>query len=98
MSIDITSGTLLSLADAAKSLPGRPNLSTLHRWRLRGVRGVKLETCLIGGRRFTSLESLKKFAAATTAAASTRASPYQSPSRRQRAIDQAERELAEDGI
>lgn len=59
--IDIQSETLLTFAEAAKRLPGRPNLSTLHRWRLAGVRGVKLETCLIGGKRYCSVESLDRF-------------------------------------
>jgi len=48
--IDITTETLLSLLDAAKQLPGRPHVSTLYRWRIRGVRGVRLETVLVGGR------------------------------------------------
>ena len=30
------------------------NRSAVHRWRLRGARGNKLETVLIGGRRYTS--------------------------------------------
>lgn len=69
MSIDINSESLLSLAEAAKTLPTRPSVSTLHRWRLRGVRGVTLETVLLGGRRLTSAEALGRFANAATAAA-----------------------------
>jgi hypothetical protein len=65
--IDIGCEQLLSLPAAAASLPGRPNLSTLHRWRLRGVRGVRLETCRIGGRRYTSTEALQRFAQACSA-------------------------------
>ena len=57
--IDITTETLLSLLDAAKQLPGRPHVSTLYRWRIRGVRGVRLETVLVVGRRFTSKEALQ---------------------------------------
>ena len=49
---------------------GRPiNRSTAHRWRTRGVRGEKLETVLCGGVRFTSVEGLERFFAASTAAA-----------------------------
>ena len=40
--------------------------STLHRWRLRGCRGIKLETLLIGGTRTTSAEALQRFFSATT--------------------------------
>ena len=67
--IDIKNETMRPLSDACKEIEGRPHVSTLHRWRLRGVRGQKLETVLIGGRRFTSLEALDRFIRATTAAA-----------------------------
>jgi len=61
MSIDLTNEQLVSLPGAARRLPGQPHVSTLHRWRLRGVRGVRLETTLIGGKRFTSTEALQRF-------------------------------------
>jgi hypothetical protein len=91
--VDIYSEQLLSLTDAAKSLPGRPAASTIFRWRLRGVRGVKLETCLIGGRRYTSMEALERFSAATTASADGQPLPVRTPSQRQLAIKRAEQEL-----
>ena len=69
MSLDITHESLLTFTEAAQRLPGRPNISTLHRWRLRGVRSIKLESCLIGGKRYTSVESLQRFTDRTTAAA-----------------------------
>ncbi len=69
MTIDLSSEHLLSLAEAAKTLPGRPHSSTIWRWHSRGVRGIRLETVVIGGRRFTSRESLERFARRTTAAA-----------------------------
>ena len=98
MPIDVASETLLTFAEAARSLPGRPHLSTLHRWRLRGVRGVKLETCVIGGRRFTSAESLLRFGAATTAATDGSPTPTRTSRQRQRDIERAEAELAKAGI
>ena len=58
---------LLSLSQAAKSLPSRPHPSTVWRWTKRGVRGVRLETIVIASRRFTSREALERFVAATTA-------------------------------
>ena len=67
--IDISEEKLVSLADAAKTLPGRPHVSTIWRWHTRGIRGIRLETVVVGGRRFTSRESLQRFAEATTAAA-----------------------------
>ena len=93
MSIDIHAETLLTLPQAAKSLPGRPHLSTLHRWRLPGVHGVRLETCLLGGRRYTSEEALERFAAATTAAADGTRVPPRTPARRDRDIARAEAEM-----
>jgi hypothetical protein len=59
--IDISNEFLLTISAAAKSLPSRPHISTVWRWIQRGVRGVKLETYLIGGRRFTSREALERF-------------------------------------
>ena len=65
MSIDTERETLVSFSDARSSFRDgrRKSLATLHRWRLRGVNGVKLETCLIGGMRFTSLEAISRFIA-----------------------------------
>lgn len=96
MAIDISTESLLSLPDASKTLPGRPALSTIHRWRLRGVRGTKLETCLIGGRRYTSLEALARFSTATTDAADGKSPPARTQRQRQLAIERAERELSGD--
>ena len=89
----------LTLAQAAATLPGRPHLSTLHRWRLRGVRGVRLRTCLVGGRRFTTPRWLREFCAASTAAGDELIAPPSAPSRdRERAIRAAEAELDAAGI
>jgi len=97
--VDLSTEHLLSLPEAASRLPGRPHISTLHRWRQRGVRGVKLETLLLGGRRYTSREALKRFAAATTAAGSVdRSTEERSTDERQQAIVRAERELDLAGI
>ena len=98
--IDIHTERIISFHDAAKSFPGRPNLSTLHRWRLAGVRGVRLETLLIGGRRVTSAEALQRFAEATTAAAdgSGMFTLSRTSRQRQRDIERAEAELERAGI
>lgn len=97
--LDIRNEHLMSLRNAAISLPGRPHVSTLHRWRQRGVRGVKLETCLVGGKRFTSLEAIERFIAATTTSGSTDDNlSVVAPATRRRAVEQAERELDQAGI
>jgi hypothetical protein len=65
MSVRLLSETLMSLPDACSAFPGRKvSLPTLHRWRLSGVRGIFLETVLVGGRRMTSLEAIERFLAA----------------------------------
>ncbi len=88
----------LTLSQAAAALPGRPHLSTLHRWRLRGVRGIRLETCLIGGRRFTTDQWLRDFIEATSQTNTVDVLTSQPSRTRQAAIRSAESELARDGI
>ena len=55
--------TLVSLKDACGLVPGRKKLGlpTIQRWRRDGVRGVRLETTLVAGRRFTSREAIERF-------------------------------------
>ena len=64
--IDLTSETVISLTEAARTLPARrrgkrPHVATLYRWSQRGCRGVRLETCQVGGTRCTSVEALQRF-------------------------------------
>jgi hypothetical protein len=66
--IDIEKEHLLLLSEAHEAVPGRPHVSTLIRWWRRGLKGKKLETVLIGGRRFTSAEALRRFFVATNQA------------------------------
>jgi hypothetical protein len=61
MPIDTTHETAVPFHEAPKHIPGRPHISTLHRWRLNGARGRRLETFLCGGRRFTTLEAIQRF-------------------------------------
>ena len=98
MGVDFGSETLLSLSQAAKSLPGRPHLSTIFRWHLRGVKGIRLETCCIGGKRFTSVEALKRFSDETTAAADGKPPSRRTNRQRQRDLAAAEQELSDAGI
>lgn len=61
MAIDLDAEELIPFQKAAAHVPGRPCLQTLHRWRLRGARGRKLDTVLIGGIRYTSREAIRRF-------------------------------------
>jgi len=58
-----------------KQLGNRVHPSTVHRWRLRGARGSKLETVLVGGRRYPSQEALLRFFDSVTAATDGHDSP-----------------------
>jgi hypothetical protein len=60
------SDDLITLREAAALLPRRrgrkrPHFSTLWRWALRGVRGVKLETVSVGDTLCTSPAALEEF-------------------------------------
>lgn len=70
--LDIQKETLIAFRDlpawCQKNIGRRISPSTLHRWRLRGCRGVKLQTLLLGGQRTTSVEALQRFFSASTLA------------------------------
>jgi hypothetical protein len=65
MSIDIHTEQLLSLKEAARSLPkidGKtPHASSIYRWCIRGISGVKLDHVRLGRRVVTSKEALNRF-------------------------------------
>ena len=42
-------------------IPTRPSVPTIYRWASRGVKGVILETRMVGGRKFVSQEQLTRF-------------------------------------
>jgi hypothetical protein len=60
---DLLDEELLPLAKAGELLACRPHRSTVIRWADRGVRGVRLTTVTIGGRRYTSRAALARFIA-----------------------------------
>ena len=99
MSIDLTAETPITLAEAARTLPGGPvHVSTIHRWRLKGCRGVRLASFLRGGVRHTTREAIERFFDAVTAAADGEPAPTRTSAQRERDIEQAEHELARAGI
>jgi len=59
-----TAENLLSLSEAAHSLPHNPHISTIWRWCKKGCRGTHLEFLRLGGRIFTSAEALRRFGSA----------------------------------
>lgn len=56
---------LLPLTEVVKHLPTRKgkrtHYSTVYRWATKGTRGRVLESCLVGGIRYTSHEALERF-------------------------------------
>jgi len=96
--IDTATEELFPFSDLHKYVPGRPHKSTGTRWIARGVRGIKLETVLVGGRRFCSREALHRFFAATTAAADGVALNCSTPAQRDRDLWETDLELDREGL
>ena len=101
--IDVSSETIISLAECARRLPARragkrPHVSCIYRWTVSGCRGIILESIQIGATRCTSTAALAKFFAALTAQA--RGEPMAPPpaKHRRQAIQAAEKRLAAAGI
>lgn len=96
--IDPLSEEILTFAQAAERLPrlqqDRPvHVSTLWRWAMQGLRGIKLETIKIGGPRVTSAQALQRFIAALSNAA-----PPAAPIPKARHEEAVDRELDKFGI
>jgi hypothetical protein len=51
-----------------KATGHRPHLSTVIRWCIRGSSGIRLESKVLGGRRLTSPEAVRRFMDSVTAA------------------------------
>lgn len=97
--IDVETETLISFSDARTAFYSdrRLSLATLHRWRLTGVRGVKLATVLIGGLRYTSREAISRFIADQNLNEPP-PSPVITASQRRRQSEAARTELEKMGI
>ena len=72
----------LTLKEVASQL--RVHISTVHRWALRSVRGRRLKSHLIGGRRFVFLSDLNDFLHSSA----TTDSQVPQPDRQRRAQEQ----------
>lgn len=98
MPIDTRTETIISFNDARSEFKDgrRKALATLHRWRLKGCRGVKLETLLIGGIRYTSKEAIDRFIQAQNADESP--APAISPAQRRRQAEAAQAQLERMGV
>ncbi|HEV3304174.1 MAG TPA: DUF1580 domain-containing protein [Planctomycetaceae bacterium] len=81
MAIDPIADPLISLSRAAKSLPNPPSPACLWRWHARGIRGVRLETVVVGGRRFTTAAAFREFVERLTVSAAATGKPESPPPR-----------------
>ena len=105
MAIDVFSENVISFSEASKVLPKKPgtkglNISTLHRWALRGLRSkdgnrVRLETIKVGGTTCTSKEALQRFFERLSGDETVVTPPTITSRSRLRAIEAAEREMEE---
>jgi len=105
--IDLSGESLISLGQAARSLPpgrrGRPvTLSCLLRWVLSGVQTrtgrVYLEAVRLGGRWLTSREALQRFAERLTPEPKDAPTAPRPPNARRKASAAADAELQRHGI
>jgi len=98
MAIDLSAEKPITITEAAKLAPGPVHVATIWRWLLKGCRGVRLESIVSGGRRYTSAEALERFIAATTALANGEPSPLRTRKQRERDVARAGAELDREGI
>ncbi len=90
--IDLQTEQVIPIGQVPKRLPHRPHISTVYRWIAKGG----LETLRLGGRVFTSVEALERFAEHRGGRPKP---PESTPTpQRQREIAGAERRLRESGI
>jgi hypothetical protein len=92
MSVDLLSETRISLNQLAREQG--VSLSTSWRWTLRGIRGYRLESLNVGGRKFTTREAFARFVASTNGDPT----PVQMSVQREAQRRLAKRELQEAGL
>lgn len=86
----------ITLTKLAKELD--VHTGTVRRWAQRGIKGIRLETFCIGGRRYTTRGAQRRFVVATSDAGAPSKPPRIPCPERQRRIDAAKRRLDEMGV
>lgn len=75
---------LLPLVQAVEEVSGRRvHLSTVLRWCTKGCRGIRLDSRVMGGRRYTWREAVEQFIEATTIAKDGSIAPPKATPRQQ---------------
>lgn len=90
---DLLSETRVSLTALARELD--VSLSTCWRWTLRGIKGYRLESFSLGGRKFTTRQAFERFIACTNG---ERVVAGETPRQRERAVERAERRAEQLGV
>jgi len=96
--IELETQDLLSITQAASRIPGRPHVATVHRWVHSGLQGVRLDSWKVGGKRFTSIEAIERFIAATTALSNGDSLQPRTRRVQEQAVSRAERIAQDHGI
>lgn len=97
--IDLKHEHLIELRSVPRHLPKRPSgkrvhISAVYRWISRGVRGITLESIVIGGTRYTSIEALERFSEQLSGPPERNNTPPTTTRRRSREQERAAREAA----
>lgn len=93
MPTDLLTELRISFNDLSKELD--VSVSTVWRWTVRGIRGHRLESFSLGGRRFTTRAAFTRFLIATNRG---RIESGETSRQRERRIEQAEGRADELGI
>ena len=86
----------ITLKAAQNVLPGKPHISTVWRFVTLGVRGVRLESFVCAGRRFTTIEAVERFVIAQNHSLGVIGTDTRRM--RQHAAERADRALREEGL
>ena len=89
---------IVPIDESGKYFPSKPSRPTIHRWWLKGIRGVKLETIVCGHKRFTSKEAIARFIAAQNAGESPVPAPTVTAKQRNRQAEAAMETLSKAGV
>ena len=88
--IDYKVEDIFPLSRGSTRIKSRPSTATLWRWQSKGLRGVRLETIVIGGRRYTSAEAIDRFLEAINRKKESESAPGKATSSRVREKSDAE--------
>jgi len=98
--IDVETETLMLPREVCRMFPGRSGkgiaLCTVMRWMLKGRKGHKLESLLVGGQRYTTREAVGRFLSKLNRGAKHRTRRQRD--NRDREMQRVEHELAAEGF